>query len=102
MKITLFYTPVRDATEAESLGKQVLALRLAACANTFPIQSTYLWQGELQQEGEVVLLLKTTETKTVLLRTFLEEKHSYGTPAILSWEVEVNETYGQWVIESTI
>lgn len=101
MEITLFYTPMRNANEAETLGKKIVALKLAACANSFPVQSNYLWMNELQQDGEVILLLKTTISKAVELRKFIEENHSYEVPAILSWKVEVNDRYGRWMEETT-
>jgi len=101
MEIILFYTAVRDAEEAEKLGKEAVALKLAACANSFPIQSNYLWDGAMQQDAEIVLLLKTSDAKKESLRSFIEKNHCYDVPSILSWKVEVNAAYGNWVIEST-
>ncbi len=101
MKIILFYTPVKDAIEAASLGKKAVALKLAACANSFPIQSTFFWDGSLQQDCETVLLFKTTAIKKEALKEFIEKNHRYDVPAILHWEAEVNDAYGQWVIETT-
>ncbi len=97
MKILLFYTPVANAEEAASLGEKAVRAKLAACANSFPIQSVFFWQGNIEQDGEVVVLLKTTTEHKESLRQFLEKHHSYNVPAILSWEVEVNEAYGRWV-----
>jgi periplasmic divalent cation tolerance protein len=101
MEIVLFYTPVRDAATAETLGRQAVALKLAACANSFPIQSNYFWEDVMQQDAETVLLLKTSHAKKESLRIFLEKNHGYDVPAILSWTAEVNASYGQWVHEST-
>ncbi len=101
MKIVLFYTTVKNAEEASSLGKLVVTQKLAACANSFPTQSSYFWNDNIQEEGETVLLLKTIPSKAPALITFLEEHHSYDVPAILHWPVEVNEKYGQWV-KSTV
>ena len=97
MQIVIFYTPVSSAAEASSLGKLVVEEKLAACANSFPSQSTYLWENTIQEEGEMILLLKTIPSKEKELSDFLEKHHSYDLPAILHWAVEVNEKYGQWV-----
>lgn len=102
MEIILFYIPVSNIHEAESLGKLAVTRKLAACANTFPVQSTYAWQGDIQHDEEVVLLLKTAASKEVDLRALIEENHSYEVPAILSWKAEVNKPYGLWVEESLI
>lgn len=97
----MLYTTVRDAREADTLGKEAVVLRLAACANSFPVTSSYFWEGDMQQDTEIALLLKTSDAKKDSLRSFIEKNHCYHVPAILSWKVEVNEAYGLWVEEST-
>ena len=101
MKIVLFYTPVSNADEANALGDEAVRQKLAACANNFPADSSYFWDGQLQNDSEVILLLKTSNHKQGALRTFLENTHSYDVPAVLSWEAEVNDSYGKWISEST-
>lgn len=97
MEISIFYIPVGNAAEAETLGHRAIKEHLAACANVFPIQSTFMWEGALQQEAEFILVLKTMHHKKKALREFLESNHSYETPCILSWDAEVNVAYGEWV-----
>ena len=101
MKIVLFYTPVSNTEEAHTLGREAVHQKLAACANSFPADSSYFWKGEMQKDNEVIILLKTTIERQGDLRRFIEENHSYDVPAVLSWEVEVNDAYGAWVKEST-
>jgi periplasmic divalent cation tolerance protein len=97
VEITFFYIPVASAAEALAIGNMAVEQHLAACANVFPMQSVFPWNGEIQQEEEFVLILKTIPSQALPLRSFLEEKHSYETPCILSWVAEVNEAYGDWV-----
>lgn len=97
MEISFFYIPVANETEASALGHLAIEKHLAACANVFPIQSAFMWEGVMQQEAECILVLKTMPYQKQALREFLESHHSYQTPCILSWEVEVNEAYGKWV-----
>jgi periplasmic divalent cation tolerance protein len=97
VEITFFYTPVATAADALAIGNMAVEQQLAACANVFPIQSVFPWNAEIQQEEEFVLILKTLPSLAIQLRTFLEEKHPYETPCILSWIAEVNEAYGVWV-----
>ena len=101
MKILLFYTPVANTAEAESLGEKAVRSKLAACANSFPIHSVFPWKGNIEKDGEVAVLLKTSTNHQDTLRQYLEEHHSYDVPAILCWEAEVNEAYGKWVEEET-
>jgi periplasmic divalent cation tolerance protein len=97
VEITFFYIPVPNAAEAATLGNLAISEQLAACANVFPVQSAFMWEGSLQQEPEFILVLKTMPRKKIALRELLESKHIYDTPCILSWDAEVNEAYGAWV-----
>lgn len=93
----MFYIPVASRAEAATLGQEAIKLKLAACANTFPAQSMFVWQGELQEEQEYILMLKTLPLLRAKLNAFITASHSYQTPAILSWQAEVNESYGTWM-----
>lgn len=95
--ILLFYVPIRNETEASSLGEMVIDHGLAACANIFPIQSLYEWAQELKHDQEHVLVLKTLPSHEQALEKFIQHNHSYELPAILRWEVRVNPEYQEWV-----
>lgn len=71
--------------------------RLAACANVFPVQSLFMWEGVMKYEPEFILVMKTMPYKKKALRELLESNHSYDTPCIMSWDAEVNEVYATWV-----
>jgi periplasmic divalent cation tolerance protein len=97
VKISFLYIPVGNETDALKLGTLSMEAKLAGCMNVFPIQSAFPWDGKMQHEKEFVLLLKTLPAFTALLQKFILEKHHYELPCIASWEVEVNEAYGQWL-----
>jgi len=97
VEISVFYIPVGSSEEASALGKMVVEKKLAACANVFPVQSNYLWESKMQDEQEFILLLKTFPSLKEKLSLFISSTHSYDTPAILSWQAEVNEAYGNWM-----
>ena len=100
MLITLFYIPFPTNSEATSLGLKTIENRLAACSNVFPIQSIFPWDGVIQHEDEFILILKTIPSLENQLRSFISEYHSYDVPCIASWNVEVNDKYGEWVKEN--
>jgi periplasmic divalent cation tolerance protein len=82
------------------LAKSALHARLAACANLFPaIRSLYWWDGELQDDAEAVLLLKTDEAHVEALRAHLLEIHPYEVPCVAVIAPEsVNEAYAGWLM----
>ncbi|CDW56980.1 CutA1 domain containing protein [Trichuris trichiura] len=50
-----------DEATAQDLAAKVLAEKLAACATLIPgATSLYYWEGKLEQEYEVQMILKTT------------------------------------------
>ncbi len=95
----MFYITIGSASEAIELGDLVIANKLAACSNVFPITSAFPWNGKLEKENEFVLILKTIPSLTDTLRSFVEENHPYDVPCILSWSTEVNDSYGKWMME---
>ncbi|MBT8487207.1 MAG: divalent-cation tolerance protein CutA, partial [Gemmatimonadetes bacterium] len=59
--VTVVLTTAPDAEVAEALATRVVDERLAACANIVPgITSIYRWEGEVQRDAEVLVILKTT------------------------------------------
>ena len=80
----------------------LLAEKLIACANILPAHTAvYTWQAALAMEEEVGMLLKTSLEQTTAAIAFTKEKHSYDTPAIVSWTASADIDFGMWVQENT-
>lgn len=90
-------------TEAESLARGLVEHRLAACVQLLPITSFYTWQGQVEQSGEVLLVIKTTGSAYPQLEQYITRNHSYDVPEIVQLPVERGlERYLGWVRENTI
>jgi len=78
------------------MARELVEERFAACVNYHSVSSVYRWEGDVVEEEEYALDVKTTleydETREVI-----EEKHPYDLPAILRVETEANEAYDEWV-----
>jgi len=78
------------------MARELVKERVAACVNYHEASSTYRWEGEIVEEDEYAL-----EVKTALeydeVRERIEDKHPYDLPAILRVETEANEGYDEWV-----
>jgi periplasmic divalent cation tolerance protein len=75
-------------TVAVELVRTLVAERLAACGNIVPaVRSIYRWQGEVQDETEVLLLLKTTRSRQAALQSRVTELHPYEVPEVLALPV---------------
>ena len=73
--------------------------KLAACVLVTDVKSFYNWEGKLNEDEEVVTLLKTSVEKVADLEKYIETNHDYDVPAIISFQTNANEGYGNWVKE---
>jgi periplasmic divalent cation tolerance protein len=88
MKINFIYMTVGSKEEARKIGKALVTAGLAACVNILDnMNSFYVWQGELQDDTEVVMIAKTTEDRVAQLIKKVESLHSYDCPCIVSLPV---------------
>ena len=68
--------------EATMIADALVGRRLAACVQQLPIRSTYRWQGAIQRDDELLLLVKTTSERIGGVRDAVAELHSYDVPAL--------------------
>lgn len=88
MPVNLVYMTAGSREEAETIGRELVDERLAACVNIFTtMNSIYRWQGELQMDAEVVMIAKTTAEKFEKLVEKVKSLHSYDCPCILQFPV---------------
>jgi periplasmic divalent cation tolerance protein len=102
MTYIMVYITTKNEEEAERIGKELVSQRLVACANVIPkIKSTYWWKGNIEQEEEAVLLLKSTEEKAQSIINRVKELHSYSVPCInVVLVTKGNKDYFRWLDES--
>ncbi|MEO5343415.1 MAG: divalent-cation tolerance protein CutA [Gammaproteobacteria bacterium SHHR-1] len=101
--ITLNLCTCPDLDCAERLAKALVQQRLAACVNILPgISSVYAWQGQIEQETEVLLLIKTASEQVQAMTQALAELHPYEVPEIISLPVGTGHLpYIEWVKQCT-
>ena len=81
----LIYVTCPATEVAQHLANGAVSQRLAACANILPqMTSVFHWDGEVQTENEVVLLLKTTQGKRAALTAYLETGHPYECACVVA------------------
>ncbi len=93
----ILYVTCKDEAEAKNMGQTLVENKLVACANFFPIKSVYKWKGNIENDNEFVLLLKTTEDKAEEAKKQVKKLHTYEVPCILKIPIEANEEYYGWV-----
>ncbi|WFV27583.1 divalent cation tolerance protein CutA [Escherichia marmotae] len=88
-----------DEATAQDLAAKALAEKLAACAILLPgATSLYYWEGKLEQEYEVQMILKTDKAHQQALLECLKAHHPYQTPELLVLPVTHGDTdYLSWL-----
>lgn len=101
MSINLIYITCPNEAEAQRIAQHLLEMRLVACANIFPIQSLYWWEGNLCNESESVLLVKTMPDLWEAVKEAVEAIHPYQVPCIVKIVADANERYQNWIKNET-
>lgn len=91
-----------DSTTAEQLAENMVKQKLAACVNIIPaITSVYQWQGEIEKDPEVLMVIKTAEELIGELEELLDEEHPYEVFELISCDIDqAASAYLQWLNET--
>lgn len=76
--------------------------QLAACVNVLgEARSIYRWKGNIEEENEVLCLIKTTEAGLEALRERLVSLHPYEVPEVIALPVtSAHQPYLDWLISA--
>lgn len=98
----LVLTTCADADEADALAAGLVEAKLAACVNALsPVVSTYRWQGKMEREQEVLLLIKTTADRFTALEAWVRARSSYELPELIAVRVAAGSSdYLRWIASS--
>ena len=72
-----------DKETAKKTAKLLVEQRLAAYAQLFPIESVYLWKGEICDENEIMLFIKSRASFFGKIVAVIRENHPYEVPEII-------------------
>ena len=92
-------TTVASTDDAHTLVRGLLDRRIIACGTILPAaRSLYRWEGEIVDEGEIVVLIKTRESLVDELQEAFTEMHPYAVPELLALRVTAGlRKYLDWL-----
>lgn len=92
-------TTTNTEREAKKLASLIVDERLAACVQIVPkIHSIYRWEGQIHDDQEYLLLIKTGQELIQKLKRLMEKHHSYEVPEFLVVPiVDGTENYLEWM-----
>ena len=99
MSVIAVLTNLPDSGSAFNLARELVHLRLAACANVLPpVTSFYRWEGRDEQATEYPVLIKSTRERYAEIESAIRARHPYSVPEIISWPIEQGlAAYLNWV-----
>lgn len=88
---------------AAEIATAVIEQRLAACVNSIGgLRSWFRWKGRLEQDEEVMLLIKTTQARFAELETAIRGLHPAEVPEIIAIPIQAGSAaYLGWLSENT-
>lgn len=100
--VCVVLTTAPNDADAERIARGLIETRQAACVNLVPgVRSFYRWQGAIEDEREVQLVIKTTQGRIESLKTWLLEHHPYDVPEFLVLVAGGSDDYLRFVHEAT-
>ncbi|MGB6064296.1 MAG: divalent-cation tolerance protein CutA [Desulfomonilaceae bacterium] len=95
---------IDDPSKAANIARVLVEKKLAACVNIIPeIQSIYSWKGQICDETERLMIIKTRHNLFHELQMAVKELHPYEVPEIIAVNIEHGlPEYLQWIDDSTI
>lgn len=92
-----------SADKASEIARVLVEERLCACVNVLPgVRSIYRWEGAVQDEPEVLAIIKTTAARYAALAHRITELHPYQVPEILALSIaDGHAPYLAWLADAT-
>jgi periplasmic divalent cation tolerance protein len=99
----LVFCTVANIEQAKSIARLLVNKKLAACCNIIPnLISIFRWESKVEEEDEVLLLIKTAQKNYEKVEKEIKMVHSYSVPEVIATPIEhASPAYLDWVMEMT-
>ncbi|CUU01015.1 divalent cation tolerance protein [Candidatus Kryptobacter tengchongensis] len=103
MQFVVFIT-VPDEESGVKIARTLVENKLAACVNIIKgVRSIYFWEGKVQDDPELLLVVKTKEYLFDKLKQEVEKIHPYTVPEIIGFKIsKSSEKYAKWWDDVTL
>ena len=97
----MILTTAQGAT-THKIIESLLSKQLAACIQTMPVRSHYVWQGALRDDAEDLLIIKAKAADWGDVEAAIRAVHDYDTPEILRLDIDAgSQSYLGWITQVT-
>ena len=96
--MVFIYTTFKSAEEAKRMGRTIIERHLASCVNIDPVETIYEWKGQIVEDNEVALVVKTNESKVQDIEDIILESHLHDMPFVGVFDLRrINRNYKEWM-----
>ena len=97
-------TTCNSSDLASSIADSLVSNKLAACVNIVKgVESVYQWQGKIEHDQEILLIIKTKKNLFSQVEQAIQEQHNYELPEIIAVPIEAGEkNYLNWIQSATL
>ena len=101
-KYVVLYCTTGSMDEASDIAEHLVGNHTVACVNIIPsIRSIYWWNNKVHQDNEVLMMIKTEESRIPEIERSIRKLHSYETPELISLSIEYGiPEYMSWMARS--
>ena len=102
MDYILILCTINEIESARKISKTLVSEKLAACVNIIPnLTSIYTWNGQIEEDSEYLMLIKTKQTLFDKVKTRITELHPYETCEVISIKIDNgSKPYLDWINNS--
>uniref|UniRef100_A0A1Y1JUZ7 Uncharacterized protein n=2 Tax=Photinus pyralis TaxID=7054 RepID=A0A1Y1JUZ7_PHOPY len=99
---SIAYITIDTEDKAKQLAHNIVTNKLAACVNIIPkILSVYEWEGKINEDPEVLMMVKTRTSQIDALTTYVKANHPYTVCEVISIPISNgNDAYLKWISET--
>ena len=103
MDYVVIYCTVPNKKEGKQIAKVLIKKKLAACVNIIDkLESVFSWDGEMVEEKEAMMVIKTRKELFENISHVIQELHSYNVPEVIALPIiGADETYLKWIAHET-
>jgi periplasmic divalent cation tolerance protein len=101
-KYSIIVTTCADKETASLIAETLITKRFAACVKMFPVASVYFWKGEITNDNEISLFIKSKTSLFDEIMSVIKEIHPYELPEIIQIPIITGlPEYFSWIEENT-
>ncbi|XP_076441800.1 protein CutA homolog [Babylonia areolata] len=100
---SMAFVTVPNMEVAKKLSHGLVQNKLVACVNIIPgITSVYEWENKVEEDGELLLMMKTMTSKITEVSEYVRNNHPYDVAEVISSKIDNgNPPYLQWISDVT-